>query len=403
VIRPFRAGDLFLIQRLGRQATKLNTIQALVQPQVTWLAALLAVLPWNVGKLTTYVLHQRGHGLVRAGFLQAQKRYNRPEADIILLAPALDTAWGHPAIWEKLLSHYSTAAAQQQIARLYIDAPDQPLPVTTFSHVGFKVYTRQTVWRLNALHTESSAAWVTPSVRAQTKTDEWALHRLYARITPPQVQQAEGIQAHNAVKPPLLDGWQSGLRQSFVFDKGGDLYGCLRIHPGRSGIWLQLWVDPQQNDPEIVRQLIGCALTTLRVHHVQLPVYIGVRDYQGGISVTLSDFGFAPFTDRAKMVKHVVQWVRSATPLLVPSLERVRKVVPAPFVLPEAIPPAHDKAQPVMRHLYPEEVRLMSPQIGHPDCSHQTLIADRPARSVAVVGSRLSIVLPSTNYREHAT
>ena len=80
-----------------------------------------------------------------------QKRPGRPEADILLLAPALDTTWGHPAIWQKLLSHAINEAPHQGLARLYADVPDQPLPVNTFSHVGFRVYTRQTIWRLSAV------------------------------------------------------------------------------------------------------------------------------------------------------------------------------------------------------------------------------------------------------------
>jgi len=76
-------------------------------------------------------------------------------------------------------------------------------------------------------------------------------------------------------------------------------------------------------------------LTVISQDNNHLPIYIGVREYHGGLSTILTDYGFAPFTDRAKMVKHVVQWVRNPAPLLAPALENIREVVPTPFVFPE--------------------------------------------------------------------
>lgn len=349
MIRPFQAGDIFLIQPLSRQATKLNTIHALLQSHSVLRAALTAVIPWNEAKVTTYVLHQRSHDLARTGFLQAQKRPGRPEADIILLAPALDTPSGHPAIWQKLLAHYCNEAAQQQIARIYVDAPDQPLPVNTLNQAGFRVYTRQTIWRLIANHGGSQPSLrpstrhsnIQPRIRLQTSVDEWALQRLYARMTPNQIQQAEGVYADNtiykAVKPSILEWWQTSARKSYVFEKKGEIQGCIRVAYGQRGVWLQLWMDTHQSDTECAQQLINYALRVIHEDHIHLPIYIGVREYHGGVGPILAEHGFAPFTDRAKMVRHVVQWVRSPAPLLAPVLETVREVVPTPFVLPEEL------------------------------------------------------------------
>lgn len=335
MIRPFQVGDILLIQRLSRQATRLNTIHALLQPHAALKAALTAVIPWNEAKVTTYVLDQQGHELARTGFLQAQKRPGRPEVDIIMLAPALETASGHPAVWEKLLSHYSNEAAQQKIARLYIDAPDQPLPVTTFTHVGFRVYTRQTIWRLTTFPVQDLAQTGASSIRRQVPSDEWALQRLYARMSPAHVQQAEGMQADNKVKPPILEWWQTSARKSFVLEKQGNLQGCIRIAYGQRGIWLQLWVDTHQPNNEAIHQLIRWGLRVIRQDDIHLPIYIGVREYHGGLGAVLADYGFAPFTDRAKMVKHLVQWIRNPVPLLAPALETIREAVPTPFIFPE--------------------------------------------------------------------
>lgn len=335
MIRPFQLGDIFLMQRLSRQATWLNSYQALLHPYSVVGAALTAILPWNDAKVTTYVLNQRDHDLARSGFLQVQKRAGRAEADILLLAPALDTPRGHPAIWEKLLSHYLGEVAEQQIARLYVDAPDQPLLVNTFSHVGFRVYTRQTIWRLPANRLESYPTQCSEQVRLQTGEDGWGLRRLYSRVTPQHVQQAEGQQAHELVDPPILEGLPSWTRPSYVLALDGEIVGCLRIIYGLRGIWLQLWIDLQQPDQRWVHAMICHGLTEIRRQGRRQPIYIGVRDYHGALGTILSDYGFAPFTDRAKMMKQVVQWIKSKEVVMKPVLESVPEALSAPFTMPE--------------------------------------------------------------------
>jgi len=295
--------------------------------------ALTGILPWDEAKVATYVLQQHQHNLARTGFLQAQRRPGRHEADLLLLAPALDTSRGHPAIWEKLLSHYSNKATHQGIARLYVDVPDQPLPVSSFSHVGFRVYTRQTIWRLPATGLVSFGDQLTSKIRPQQKTDDWELRRLYARVTPQPVQQAEGQQMHELVNPPILDWWQSFVRTSFVLLEKNQIEGCIRIGYGRRGIWLQIWADTTSPDPIQIHQLIRFALTEIWKHNVRKPIYLGVRDYHGALGTVLSDYGFAPFTDRAKMVKHLLQWVKKTESVVNPLLETVPDAVATPYIV----------------------------------------------------------------------
>lgn len=334
MIRPFQLGDIFLIQRLGGQATKLNIVQSLLQPQSASWASLTAVVPWNDAKVATYVLSQQGHGLLGNGFLQVQKRPGRPEVDIVRLAPGLDTPRGHPAIWEKLLAHHNGEATHQQIARIYVDVPDQPLPVHTFSHVGFRTYTRQTIWRLSAFDASVPTGQVSAEIRPETRLDEWPLLQLYSRIVPEAVQLAEGMHAEHAVKPPILEWWQAGVVDRFVMERRGEIVGAVQIVQGPRGYWLQPWADLYDPNPQVIHTLLRHALDVIWRRAITQPIYIGVRDYHGGLGAILSDYGFAPFTDRAKMVKPVVQWVREAALDALPALERARQVAPAHFTLP---------------------------------------------------------------------
>lgn len=339
MIRPFQLGDIFLIQSLGRHAAKLNTVQTLLQPQSMVWASLSAIVPWNDARVTTYVLRQQGHGLADLGFLQVQKRPGRPEVEIIGLAPGLDAPRGHPAIWEKLLAHHNAVAAQQQIARIYVDLPDQPLPIHTFHHVGFRTYTRQTIWRLARHEIAAQQHVITADIRPQQKSDEWALTRLYTRVVPPSVQVAEGYPGEPGHKPPILDWWLSGASANFVLEQRHDVRGALQVVQGARGYWLRVWADFCDPDTQIVHQLIRHGLATIGQRAVHMPVYVGVCDYHGGLGSLLTEYGFAPITDRAKLMRPVMQWVREPALDSLTVLEPAKGVVAAPFIVPSPVRP----------------------------------------------------------------
>ena len=346
MIRPFQIGDLLLVQRLGRQATSLNVIQALLQPRTALRTAVAATAPWAGAGAATYVLRQQGNGLARAGFIQVKKRPGRPESDIILLSPALDTPWGHPAIWKKLLAHYIQDASHKQIARIYADVPDQPLPVSTFSDVGFRTYTRQTIWRLTTdpstpIPDSGSALPASLMIRPQLAADEWELARLYTQVTPKPVQRAEGAELHRrpeeqSLKPFFLDWWHSGSFNNYVMLEEGRIVGCILIGRSHRGNWLRLIANTQQSKTDHIHHLLRYGLAVVQQHADQPPVYIGVRDYHGGMNSILADYGFAPFTDRARMVKQMVVWVKEPILLQQPLLETVVEAVPTSFTMPEA-------------------------------------------------------------------
>lgn len=354
VIRPFQLGDLLLIQRLGRQSAKLNIIQSLLQPRPALTIALGAILPWAGGRTNTYILRQQKNSLAHAGFIQGNIRPGRPEADITFLSPGLDTNWGHPAIWEKLLTHFVHDAALQQVQRVYADVPDQPLPVQSFSQSGFKIYTRQTIWRLNRRN--AGFTNLSPEFENQYKIrpilsgDEWPLWRLYYRVTPKEVQLAEGVHQNTnhpspngpnsengvAVRPLILDWWQSSHSNSYVLIDNGEVDGCILIGRGQAGYWLRLLVDTSRPDTSRIHALIHHALTLIDAANTTQPIYIGVRSYHGGMKPILTDYGFAPFTDIARMVRHLPQWVRQSLLAPKPLLKPVPGAVPTSYIFPKS-------------------------------------------------------------------
>lgn len=334
VIRPFRPGDLVLIQRLNRQATKFHTVQTLLHGHSVLQAALGSAIPWGDAKIATYVLRQDGHGLVNSGFLQVQKRAARPEADVLCLSPGLDAPAGHPATWQKLLSAYLHNVMAQGVLRIYADVLDQPLPVNTFAGVGFHAYSRQTIWRLFTPTVESYSHLVTASIRPQTAADEWALGRLYAHSAPDLVQSAEGWAGLQGEGAPLLHNWLADHGLTFVLAQGLNITGALQVASGSNGSWLQWWTDRMQPEHETVQQLLCFGLSFIRNSGWRTPVYLAVADYQGGLAPLLSDYGFAPFSDRVKLVKHVAKWVRESVPTTAAVLDPASEIVPTSFAPP---------------------------------------------------------------------
>ncbi len=298
--------------------------------------ALSAILPWSTAGAVTYVLRQEGHGLVHEGALQIVRRAGRPEADILCLAPSIAAPSGHPAIWTKLLSHLAHEAPSLAIDRLYADVPDQPLLVNTFAGVGFQPYCRQTVWR--HFTPREAAAVVAPvnTVRPRTAVDDWALLRLYTKTVPERVQAAEGATGESGAQPPLLENNRAENSVTYIALDAGIVAGAFQLTEGSSGTWLQLWADTLQPDSTMLNVLVGQGLRMAAEKRWPAPLYVASSDFHGGLEIILNEFGFAPFSDRVRMVKHVVKWVRESVSTAMPVVETTSEVVPTSFAPPHA-------------------------------------------------------------------
>uniref|UniRef100_A0A7C1K1B5 Uncharacterized protein n=1 Tax=Caldilinea aerophila TaxID=133453 RepID=A0A7C1K1B5_9CHLR len=337
MIRPFLLGDIFLIQRLSRQATHLPCVYTFLQPQSSLSIALSAVLPWSTAKMWTYVLRQDGHGLVHEGFLQARHGVNLREAEIVCLAPSLDAPKGHPAIWNKLLAHFIHEAAARKLERIYADVPDQPLLVNTFAAVGFEPFTRQTVWRCFELSSTLHQRDIALLARPRTAVDDWDLQRLYRRSTPEQVRVAEGADADEGAPFPPSENLSLGQNVLYVIRERGELIGAFELTHSPHGVWLRTWSDPVEPTLRTLRTLFEQALWTTMLNRWGGPLYFAASDYQGGVSAVLEEFGFVPFCDRVRMVKHTIKWVRESIFNTTMVMDTAGEIVPTTYAPPKAV------------------------------------------------------------------
>ena len=335
--RPFSLGDALLLQRLRNYSTPLQIERILLESISPVRTALRSRFPWYRHSSFTYVLRQEENGLAREGLIQLRLRPHSHDADVTLLSPALDAPQGHPAIWQKLLTHSAQQIFRQDVCRLFSDLPDQPLLVNTFRQAGFAPLTQLTIWRLDS----APLAPLDSTVRPQKAADAPELDQLYQRITPVPVQQLEMGLAPNQPDEDRLSPILSNPHQvpisGYVLedDRGRGLAGCVQILWGRRGAWIRLWVDTNDPRSHNARLLLDFALQRIHQAPNARRAYIGVRAYQTGLNALLSDYGFAPFTDRMLMVRNILQWQRQSVDKRMPALEAMKEAVPGSLAIPK--------------------------------------------------------------------
>ncbi len=336
-VRSYSLSDVLRHQRLARYATRLDPEYHLLLSHTPLRAALATLLPWLLPGVTTYALTQQRNGLAHSGFLEIFVPHLGSRARVLTLMPALDAPAGHPAVWQKLIAHGAQALAQRGIARLLAQVPDQPLPVQTFKQVGFQVYTHQTVWRL--VHSATARPVPPKALRPADPQDAWALGQLLRRITPPAVWEAEqAVEGPEPTQTPGLERLGSPFpgvhSQIHVLSHRSEIRAALRVDRGPRGVWLHLWVDPLDPDPSDAHLVLRYGLVQARSGRPGGPVYIGLREDQQGLRSVLNGYGFVPFTDRACMVRPLVQRVeqRARRPLA----DLVAEALPGTLAIPQS-------------------------------------------------------------------
>lgn len=266
----------------------------------------------------TYVLYANGRKHRALGFVQARLRKNRPEADITFIAPALENDPDAVTTWYRLLAEATRSLGEMGCQRIFAQVPSGNGVEEVLRQAGFTIFTRLDLYLLTAaqLHTFQHVPVVT--LRRMRKRDAWNVLRLYAATTPRNVQQAEGMRTTEGALGDLDDWWESAHGTSYLFERGQTLVGIVRITRGRSAVWLRLHLYPQY--ARYASEMLAEAISLVRRSRSR-PIYVSVRDYEGGVRPELERQGFEWQMQRSLMVKHTTVRVRTPVPWLKPVLE----------------------------------------------------------------------------------
>lgn len=318
--------DLVLIARLQKQSASLCPVEALIRPRwPVWMAA-RSLLTIGEASTATYVLNEtRGDGKYLQGFLQVEQLTARPEMHLHTVAPYLGNRQAYEdtrTIWSRLINRAVSEAAEHRIERIYATVADGSEAQHVLRSLGFSVYTRQEIFRLEPdTHPQAIAQ---AGIRPEQSTDSAALARLYREVVPHLVQQAEALTGHGieAICGPM--SWDQG--EGFILEDDARILGYGHLLSGNTGHWLSLLVHPDAYGQ--AERLLDYGLALLN-YYPPLPVYCVVREYQGGVRVPLQDRRFTALSTYCRMVKHTTVRVTEPARTLVPTLDP-RTEVPRP-------------------------------------------------------------------------
>jgi len=308
--------DLLTIQRLQSRGVQLDFERAVLWPHTPLQAALTAPLPFNAIGAKTLVLYPSAtHRASAVGFIQLRCRPGRPEADVVFIAPALDSDESAVAIWYRLLAEGTQEIGSRGGQRLFAQITSGNGMEEVFRQAGFTAYAHETIYRLKNLPADLSQA---DCLRRKHTRDGWNLLRLYTDITPRPVQIAEGMLSSAGQGGKVGDWWEQSRRAGFILEVDGELAGAVRIQRGRAAHWLRLGLHPQAQ--KYGDQLLRGALAKLRA--APHPIYCAVRDYESGIAAELEQAGFQHVMTRSLLVKHTTARAKESIFKLAPALEK---------------------------------------------------------------------------------
>lgn len=312
----FNIKDVLLVGRLQGQGILLDPEEALTQTYRPLLAALVGCLPLQRTGVLTYVCNERGDNQRMAGFAQVRMRRGGSEADVIYLTPSLAVAQEATIIWGRLLENLCFEAGKQGVQRIFARPPEDGPEAETFQQVGFSIYAREDIFRLERIPDELPRS-ENRAMRPQQPADTWKLQGLYATVAPRLVQQTEGLTPRWEATP---GSWLApAKREGYVLEDKGEIVGYVQIRQGQIGHWLEMLLHPEAYD--LADELVVQSLALL-AKYPPLPIYCCLRRYQGGLRAPLEDRGFQLFASRCAMMKHTTVRIREPALKLIPALEK---------------------------------------------------------------------------------
>lgn len=318
--RPFSVRDILLIRELEDKGISLDLERSVLRPRAPLWDALLSRIPLNGYGAATYVVRNKH----QSGFIQAQQGRGPTEEYLTFLAPILSWSNGTPQTWQQLLETLCQSRGERGVQRIFVKLPAKAdAEADVFREIGFRVYTREQIFRLSQLTRERRISSDSIRLRPWKRQDAWGVHRLYCMGTPQFVQQAEYLPGE--ISEAATSEWAHGIQEEqYVWEQDGAIVAYLRLLGGERGHWLHLLVHPDQK--ERAEALIVHGIVAL-ARYASRPVYCAVRTYEIDLAIALKSVGFQEWQTRYLLVKHTAARIRQR---VFEPLPHVEGVEPAP-------------------------------------------------------------------------
>jgi len=297
LVHPFRPRDIIRVYRLQRAGVCLDLERQVLYGYRPWYVALQA---WVQHGAVTYLSRSSQHRDTRWGMVQAMRRGDRPEWDVTFLAPRPDDVPVVTRHWRLLLTQVIQDMVGGHAHRVYAAVPHEPPLAGVFQEVGFSLYSKETIYRLQ-MPVSVAAQVPTGVLRPPRRQDEWELKRLWHRVTPRLVLAAQRGGLNNGPRLPHAWTFYPDL-QVRVWEVAGELWGAVGVRSGRKGCWMRLLVEWDATDG--VAGLVAAGLN-LAQPNSRRPVYCALPEYMGGVEGALLAHGFVPWDERVLLVRHV--------------------------------------------------------------------------------------------------
>ena len=358
MITPFGFRHIWLMRELQSATIELDLESALLEePSSPLRAALQGYFLKSRAGVVTYVLRTPDRAKSLCGFVQVRAQRpavpwvgNKPGPAwrIVRIAPVLDHSEDAATIWYRLLLHLCIAAGERQVQRLIARMPEGSAAEDVFRQASFVPYCHERVYRRLPHHTDretsprqtegdtsprqthgdtsagENADSLSPRIRPMQSEDCLDVRRLWHRVTPRPVQQAEEFDNPRGSSLPFEALFSNAEQSCLLRSPDGEAWGYLHILLRPRGVWLRMVMHPDARD--CTAGILDHALAMLEYH--TLPTYCAVREYEGGTQSVLEARGFAPVDSYSLLVKHTTVRVREPRRKLVPALEKRVEVAP---------------------------------------------------------------------------
>jgi hypothetical protein len=279
-IRPFGWRDFPLLRNYRKQGIFLDSSRALIHgPALIPFGAFLTFSGPTIRSFTYRCEGCSPSGIPLIG--QATYILGASYARLSYLAPVNTVEMSDLSAFSDYMAEQ---LGRQGVFHILAEIDESSQVYQLLRRVGFAIYARQRIWRLDGMVTgiPDEVSW-----SACRSSDMIGIRSLYCNVVPGLAQQVEPIPKKNL--------------KGYVYFQNSDVRAFVDLRYGRYGIWVQPYVHP---DVENFDRMLVHLLAHLPARRNR-PLYICVRSYQSWLETAIEAIGAQPGPQQAVMVRHL--------------------------------------------------------------------------------------------------